>query len=158
MKFRLSEEDSARIGCPRDVEYDETKLMGREAIALKKLTGWTVERLGLAFDGMPVLDDDGRQTFATDETGGRVKDPAGNPVPLRAVDPEVILVAVWLAVRRAVGDVPWRDFDIDLLGMEFVEDEPGKAPSPTASKRSTSGTSPRLRTRSASRRGTNVTA
>lgn len=154
MKIRLSAEDAARLGCPAEFEHDESKLMAREAIALKRITGWTPERFGAALEeGEPVLDGDGKQMFAM-EGGQRVKDPAGNPIPLRTIDMEVMLVLVWLAVRRVTGtDVPWKDFDIDLLAMVTEGDDEGKGPTST-SKTSSNGTKSRSRTASASRRGT----
>lgn len=136
MKFTLSEEDAARLECPRDVEFDDTRLTGREAIAMKKLTGWTFERFGQAFAGERVVDDDGQQVWELDDTGAVKKDEAGNRVPLRSVDPEAILVGVWLAVRRTAGDRPWKGFDVNFIPlMQGDEVEEGKAdPSETTNQ------------------------
>lgn len=130
MKFALSEEDAERLGCPRTVEFDETRLTGREAIALKKLTGWTMERLGQAMEGTRVVDDDGNQVWQLKD-GEPAVDEAGQKIPLLSIDPEALLVMAWLAVRRTVGDRPWKDFDVNLMalgdGEEEVEADEGKA-------------------------------
>lgn len=144
MKVRLSEADAARLDCPRDVEFDQQRVMGREAIALSKI-GWSLERLGHASGGRPVMGDDGKPMHATDENGQVQLDAGGNPVLLLTLDPEALLVMVWLAVRRAKGcDVPWADFDVDIRAVAESlgeEDEPGKAgPKPTRSRTSTSRT------------------
>lgn len=134
MRIRLSEEDAERLDCPREVEFDEERLTGREAIALKKLTGWTFERFAQALGGGErAVDDDGNVIWELDETGAPVADEAGNKVPLRTIDPEALLVAIWLAVRRTAGDRPWKDFDVNLIGTEFPDDEvdEGKAEAPT---------------------------
>lgn len=133
MKFRLSDEDAQRLDCPAEVEFDETRLSGREAIAMKKLTGWSLERLGQAMVGDRVIDADNNQVWQLDEHGDPEKDEAGNRIPLRSIDPEAMLVMAWLAVRRAVGDRSWKDFDINLMAMSSLDDEvdEGKAESPT---------------------------
>lgn len=124
MKFQLSEEDAQRLDCPREVEFDESRLTGREAIAMKKLTGWTFERFGQGIAGERVVDDDGNQVWELDDTGAVVRDEAGNRVPLRSVDPEAILVGVWLAVRRTAGDRPWKGFDVNFVAlMQGAEDD-----------------------------------
>ncbi len=129
MRFRLSEEDASRYGCDPEVEFDESRLTGREAIALKKQTGWSLERIGQAMVGDRVVDSDGGQVWQLDEHGDPELDEAGQKVPLRAIDPEALLVMAWLAVRRSVGDVPWRDFDINLVAFTPLEDDAeGKAP------------------------------
>lgn len=139
MKFRLSEEDAQRLDCPQDIEFDEERLTGREAIAMKKLTGWTMERFGQAFAGERVVDEDGNVVWELDDAGAPKRDEAGNRVPLRSADPEAILVAVWLAVRRAVGDRPWKGFDVNLFPLMQEDTESagevpeGKAEMPTKS-------------------------
>jgi hypothetical protein len=128
MRFRLTEDDAERLDCPQVIEFDENKLTGREAIALKKLTGWSMERLGQAMAGDRVVDDDGNQIWQLDEHGDPAKDEAGNRIPLRAIDPEALLVMAWLAVRRTAGDRPWKDFDINLMAMTGDDEvDEGKA-------------------------------
>lgn len=130
MRFRLSEEDAQTLDCPREVEFDEGKLSGREAIALKKQTGWSLERLGQASVGDRVLDADGNQVWQLDEHGDPELDEAGQKIPLRSVDPECLLVMAWLAVRRTTGrEVSWLDFDINLVAFaQDAEDAEGKDP------------------------------
>jgi hypothetical protein len=131
MRFILSEEDAQKYGCPREVEFDDSRFSGREAIALKKLTGWSYERFGQAFEGERVVDEDGQQVWQLDD-GAPAKDEAGQKIPLKSVDAEAILIALWLAVRRAVGDVPWKTFNVNLVGLEEVtEEDEGKAETPT---------------------------
>lgn len=149
-KFRLSEEDAARLDCPRDVEFREDRIMGREAIALSRI-GWSMERLYAVVErGTPVVDGAGNAMFEVDENGEPKLDDWGKPIRLVAVDPEAALVMVWLAVRRAKGvDVPWPEFDVDLMRLESIigDDEeapaaPGKARTrrAPASKTTTRGT------------------
>jgi hypothetical protein len=139
MKFRLSEEDAQRLGCPRDVEFREDRIMGREAIALSKI-GWPLERISLHVGGRPVVDDDGKAMHDLDEHGEVRRDPAGNPVVLLTIDPEAMLAMLWVAVRRTGVEVAWRDFDLNLMAVEWVEeDEPGKA-KPTRSRTGTKAT------------------
>ncbi len=136
MKFRLSEEDAQRLDCPRDVEFDENRLMGREAIALSKI-GWSMERLAAAQAGVPVTDGDGNAMYERDANGDVVLK-GGKPAFLLAVDPEALLVIGWLAVRRTKGaDVPWDGFDLDLRAFaESIEgEEPGKAGTGSARSR-----------------------
>lgn len=140
MKFRLASSDALRLGCPQDVEFDAERIMGREAIMLSKI-GWPPDRLA-ADAHRPVLDGDGKPVFERDERGEFVRDGAGNPVVLFGVDPEALMAVLWLAVRRAGVDIDWKDFDVDLQGVEQLDEdeEPGKATPATTSKRTTSRT------------------
>ncbi len=121
MKIRLSAADAQRLGCPEELEYDETKLMGREAIAIQKQTGWTPERVARAMEGRIVRDENGDIEYLEDEHGDRVLDEGGRPIPFRDVDAEALLITAWTAVRRSVPEVKWADFDIDLFGTQFGE-------------------------------------
>lgn len=125
MKIRLSREDVERLGCPEVVEYDERKLMGREAVAIQKQTGWTPEKLARSLEGKVVLDDDGKPAYQRDADGVEVLDEYGRRIPLRDVDAEALLILAWIAVRRSV-DVAYADFDLDLFGAEFDYEEPGE--------------------------------
>lgn len=156
MKFRLSEEDAARLDCPRDVEFDSNKLMGREAIALDKM-GWPLDRLG-ELAGTPVVDADGNPRYQLDDAGNPVL-VDGKPLQMHVFNPEAALVMIWIAVRRATGrDIPWGTFDVDIVAaLESVDESPGKAPTNRASRRATKSTKPRSPTTSASRRRTSTT-
>lgn len=135
MKITLTEEDAARIGCPRVVEFDDNRIMTREAIAIQKTTGYSLEGLGRGLTGVPVKDADGNLRYRTDDEGNEVRDEFGHRTVLREIDIEALLVAAWIAVRRSGVQVPWDDFDLDLLGTEFgdaeVVDEGKALPSET---------------------------
>jgi hypothetical protein len=131
MRITLTEKDAERIGCPRVVEFDDGRIMTREAIAIQRSTGYTLEGLGRGLSGLPVKDRDGNIQYVTGEDGNEIVDEFGHRKVLREVDIEALLVAAWIAVRRAGVQVPWDDFDLDLLGTQFGDDEvvdEGKAP------------------------------
>jgi hypothetical protein len=131
MKITLTAEDADRIGCPQVVEFDDTRIMTREAIAIQKTTGYSLEGLGRGLTGLPVKDAAGNIQYVTGEDGTEVRDEFGHRSVLREVDIEALLVAAWIAVRRAGVKVPWDDFDLDLFGTKFGDDEvvdEGKAP------------------------------
>lgn len=123
MKILLSEEDAARLGCPRDLVFDLNKLMAREALVLQRTTGWTPDRLASAMEGKVVLDANGQPAYQQDEHGADVLDEHGKRIPLRELDIEPILVAAWIAARRRGCVVPYDDFDFDVLGVDYA-DEP----------------------------------
>lgn len=151
MKFQLSEEDAARYGCPRIVEYDESKLMLRELIAMEKL-GWPIERLMQHAEGTPLLDDAGNQIYQTDDAGNRVLED-GKPIPLRTFNPEALGIMVWVAVRRMSPTPPeWELFDVNVNGLLDAMDDPGKE-SNRASRRASKATNRRSPTRTGSSRG-----
>lgn len=162
MKFTLSEQDATRLECPREVQFDLDKLMGRELIVLQKSVGWNFELLQRKLAGEPLTDTLGNQLFELDDDGSEKRDEAGNRVRAIGLDFETILVMIWLACRRAKGaDIAWETFDVNL--MAAVVDDPGKDPTPTSSttrkttKAATRTTKPRSRTSSTSRRGTSTT-
>lgn len=133
MKFTLSEEDATRIGCPREVEFNLDKLMGRELIALQKAVGWNFEYLQRKLAGEPLTDTLGNQLFELDDDGNEIRDEAGNRVRVIGLDFETILVMIWIAARRAKGaDIPWETFDVNLMAA-VAEQDPGKAPTKTSS-------------------------
>lgn len=151
MKFVLSTEDAKRFGCPREVEFSLDRLMGREVLALQKLVGWNYEYLQRRMEPIPLTDPLGNQLYEQDEHGNEVRDEAGQRVRSFGMDMEVALVMLWLAVRRAKGgDVAWDDFDIDIRGTQFLDEEAGKADTVPTKTASTT-------TRKASRRGTTTT-
>lgn len=149
VRIELSAADAERLGCPPVVEVDPEKLTGRELIVMKKLTGWSLERLQRAMGGEPVAGGDGKPMYELGDDG-EVLMRGGKPVLMLGFDPELLLLLAWLAVRRAKGeDVSWQEFDLQLLATGFssaegdVDDGSGKAPTPkarTTSRRSTAGT------------------
>jgi hypothetical protein len=160
----LTAEDAERIGVPTRLELDLDKLMGRELIAMERVTRWSYEALQQGMSGRPAVDAIGQPIFETEDDGvTRKKDPAGNPIQVTGFDLELLLVIAWLACRRAKGEeVDWATFDIDVNGAEFDGDDEGKAPAPNraqrrASKTGTTTTKPRSRTRSTSPHGTSAT-
>lgn len=123
MKFTISDADAERIGCSASLEFDERTIMAREAIVIKKATGLSIESIGRGLTGMPVLDADGNPQYVRDDDGAEVRDEFGHRSVLREVDMEAVLAAIWIAVRRTGVTVPWGEFDLDLLGISFGDDE-----------------------------------
>jgi hypothetical protein len=158
VKITLSAEDAERMQCPQVVEFDDKRIMAREAIAIQKATGWSMDGLGRALGGTPVTSPDGSPVYETDEDGVEIRDQFGNRIRLREINMEALLLAAWIAVRRSGVTVPWDDFDLDLLGAQWGDDEvvePGKGP-PSGTTTSKSGpptTNRRSRTSSTSGRG-----
>lgn len=142
MKFTLTEEDAARIGVPRELELDLGKVMGRELIAMERVTRWSYEALMDALTGRSVVNAIGQPVFETEDDGvTRKKDPAGNPIQAVGFDLEALLIVAWLAVRRIKGtDFDWETFDLDISGLEFGEDDEGKAPNRAARRASKTNT------------------
>lgn len=153
MKIRLSEEDAERLGCPRDLVFDESRLMGRELMALEEQVGWTFQDLERKLQGDPAVDHTGAPIWETDDKGKLVL-ADGKPTQMRVLRVEQLMVMAWLCAFRANPDVAWKTFDINLTGAEFSDDSPGKDPTPAASKPSTTSTRRRSARSSASPRGT----
>jgi hypothetical protein len=135
MKITLTEQDAQRMGCPRVIEFDDDRIMAREAVLIQKTTGWSIEGLGRGLTGMPVKDDAGNLQYVTDESGEEIRDEFGHRTVLREVQVEALLAAAWIAARRAGVNVPWEDFDLDLLATQWgdaeVVDEGKAQPSAT---------------------------
>jgi hypothetical protein len=153
MRIRLSEEDAGRLGCPRDLEFDADRLMGRELIALEEEVGWTVDSLEENLQGEYLKNALGEPVFETDAKGKLVLDGGGKPMRARGLKMTTVVVITWLAARRAGSKVPFADFDFNVNGAEFDPEEPGKAP---ASPTNTTTTKPRSARRSASSRGSSA--
>jgi hypothetical protein len=160
MKIRLSEEDAERLGCPRDLEFDFEKLMGRELMALEEQVGWSFDEFAQKMQGEPLKNALGEPVWETDDKGKVVLDAGGKPMRARGLRIAQLMVMTWLCVFRTNPDVTWKGFDFNVVGTEFVdEEEPGKGGTTSAaSPKNTTGTKPRLRTPSRSRRGSSATA
>lgn len=158
MRIRLSEEDAQRLGCPRDLEFDPEKIMGRELIAMEEEVGWDVDRLEESLQGDYLKNALGEPVFETDANGKVVLDGGGKPMRARGLKIATVIVITWLAARRAGCKVPYADFDFAVTGAEFDAEEPGKAPEAPASPTNTTTGKPRSRRSSATRRGSNATA
>lgn len=141
MKFRLSQEDADKLGCPREVEFDEAKFTTRENIDLQKQTGFTMERLGYFLPGVPARGRDGMPLYLLDDDGREQLDDAGKKIPLREMDAEAIAAAVWLAVRRGGSQVDFADMDVNLVALEFHDEPEGKAPANREERRAAKKTS-----------------
>lgn len=134
MQIRLSAEDVERLGCPEVLEYDEQKLMAREAVALKRATGMSVQRLGELLAGEPCPEHKaqcskcrrtpcevhgmGRPCEEHDELVDgceRCKLPCEN---CGGVDTEALVAMVWIALYRAGVRIPYADFDFDIFAMQ----------------------------------------
>lgn len=153
MRIRLSEQDAANFGCPRDLGFDFEQLTGRDLLELEEQVGWTFDTFQSAAEGMPATNALGGPIY---EMNGDVPklDPMGKPVRVMTISTRTIIVMVWLCVRRANPAVRWDTFPdlFNIAGVE-IEDEPeGKAPA--RSRTSTTTTKPRSRKPSTSRRGT----
>jgi len=160
MRIRLSEEDAARLGVPRDLEFDPDKLMGRELIALEEEVGWNVDSLEQHLQGEYLTNALGEPEWETDDNGKVVLDGGGKPMRARGLRVATVLVVAWLAARRAGCRVPYAEFDFAVTGAEFDTEEPGKAPASSASRASptstTTGKRPSRRS-SVTKRGSNAT-
>jgi hypothetical protein len=100
-RIRLAADDRQRYGLPEWIEYDQGRPRLSEIRALKAALDMTWTR----FEALLGSEDVDEQL-------------AG------------LAALLWLAVRRHT-DVPWDDFDLDLLGadIEAVEDPNRSAPS-----------------------------
>lgn len=155
MRIRLSEEDAALLGCPRDLEFDPERLMGRELIALEEEVGWNFDSLEENLQGEYLKNALGEPVFETDDTGKVVLDGGGKPMRARGLKMTTVVVIAWLAARRSGCKLPYAEFDFNVTGAEFDPEEPGKAP---ASATSTTTGKPRSRRSSASSRGSSGTS
>jgi len=152
MRIRLSEEDAERLGCPRNLEFDFERVMGRELMALEEQVGWDYSTFGTKMQGIPLTDHAGAPVWETDDDGKLVTDPkTGKPIQMRGLKVEQLLVMVWLCVLRANPQCRWDTFDVNLAATDFVEDSAGKAEAD--SEPSTSGTKRRSPKGSGSGRG-----
>lgn len=121
MKLRITGEDADRLGCPREVEYEPDRLMGREAIAIQRQTGYSLQKLGTLLEGTVLLGPDGKPLYETDDQSEPIVDEHGRKTAVREVDTEALLVVVWIACRRAGCQVPYDDFDVNIAGVEWID-------------------------------------
>ncbi len=155
MRIRLSEEDAERLGCPRDIEFDQNKVMGRELIAMEEQAGWDIHRLEAGLEGEYLTNALGEPIWEM-ENGKVVLDGGGKPMRARGLKMATVMVITWLAVRRAGSTVAYKDFDFDVTSAEFEPEEPGKAPA--ASPTTTTTGKRRSPRSSATRRGSSANA
>jgi hypothetical protein len=153
MRIRLTEEDATRLDCPRDLEFDAERLMGRELIALEEEVGWTVDSLEENMQGEYLKNALGEPVWETDDKGKVVLDGGGKPMRARGLKASTILVIAWIAARRAGCKVPYAEFDFAVTGAEFDTEEPGKAPASATNSTTGKRRSPQS---SATRRGSNA--
>lgn len=124
MKFRLSEADRERLGCPEWIDVDFRRVSIREAAEIQKRTGYASPDALLRAFFEPI-----RNHKAGEE--------------LR-VDFDSIITLIWLGLRRAGVTVAYDDLDFDAQEFdarpsdyELPEElDAGKAPSiptPTSS-------------------------
>lgn len=156
MRIRLTEEDATRLGCPRELEFDPDRLMGRELIALEEEVGWNVDSLEENLQGDYLKNALGEPVFETDAKGKVVLDGGGKPMRARGLKMTTVVVITWLAARRAGSKVPYSEFDFNITGAEFDAEEPGKAPATPASPTSTTTTKRRSARSSGSSRGSSA--
>lgn len=154
MKIRITQDDADRLGCPRDLEFEFDRVMGRELMALEEQVGWAFHEFEKEMQGEPLAEPvTGAPVWETDEHGKLVTDPkTGKPVQARGLRVKQLMVMVWLCVFRANPAVAWATFDVNLMGAEFSDDGPaGK--DEAASAASTPSTKSPSRKRSGSHRG-----
>lgn len=156
MRIRLSEEDATRLGCPRDLEFDPDKIMGRELIAMEEEVGWNVDRLEESLQGEYLKNALGEPVYETDDKGKLVLDGGGKPMRARGLKAATVIVMTWLAARRAGSKVPYSEFDFNVTGAEFDPEEPGKAPTTPPSPTNTTTGKRRSARSSASSRGSSA--
>lgn len=149
IQLRLSDVDRKRFDAPESLELDPATVSFREVIAMQK--GFDVEGELIAFDsanewraawyGRPVLGEDGEPVMVpvVDDEDEPVLDDDGKPklAERRVGDWGAVLVAVWLALRRAGITRPLAevaDCDPERIGVSVVPDDtdesgPGKGDS-----------------------------
>jgi len=114
VRLKLSDEDRERLGAPEWIEYDPTRLMLDEAIAIQDHTGYGPDELGDALRGTPVV-----------RHGEPVMGPGGRQRMRR--DLRAWQSVVWVALHRAGVQVALPDLTFDLIGLDVGGDEePGK--------------------------------
>lgn len=156
MRIRLSEEDAQKLQVPRDLEFSEERLMGRELMALEAQVGWSFQDLEHKLEGEYATNALGEPIWETDAKGKIVLDGGGKPMRARVLKIEALMVIAWLCVFRANPEISWKSFDINITGTDFIpEEDPGKAQS---SPTNTTTGKPRSRRSSATKRGSSATA
>ena len=154
MRIRLTEEDAERLGCPRDLQFDHEKLMGRELMALEAQVGWSFQDLEHKMQGEPATNALGEPVWETDAKGKVVLDGGGKPMRMLVLKIEQLMVVTWLCVYRHNPGVAWADFDFNVTGTEFDSgDDSGKEQS---SPTNTTTGKRRSARSSASSRGSNA--
>lgn len=164
MEIKLSTEDRRRLGVPDDlvVTFEPEKLMAREAVALKRETGYSIQRLGELMSGEPcpthrVTCKRCRRAPCEAHAAGRACadheriddgcDACQSPCDdCGEVDVEAILPMAWIALYRAGIRVPYADFDFNVwaaFGEDATEgnDDAGSTSAESATPETTSTTS-----------------
>lgn len=97
MRIRLTDDDRGRLGVPEWLDFDTLRPHLGDLRKLKEALGWT----WTAFEA------------------GLNSDDVDTRLAHRAV-------LWWLAVNRHA-DVPWDDFDVDILGVDVEETDPNSS-------------------------------
>lgn len=153
IRIKLCEEDATRLNCPRDLLFDFTNVTGRDLLELEEQVGWSFDRFEREVGGVPATNALGGPVY--EMAGDKPKlDGMGKPIRAMVITTRVLMVVIWMCVRRANPDVEWKTFDftISATEVESEEEEPGKAP--VNSRKSTTTTKRRSARSSASPRGT----
>lgn len=132
MRIRLSDEDRERLGVGEEwISFHTDKLMMRDAEALET-AGYDVDEFLEDIRGRPVLRN-GEPVMVpdVDEDDNEILDGNGQPtlVPKIRRSTRALRALAWLALRSANVQVPYDEFDCNLVGIAFAgddEDGPGK--------------------------------
>lgn len=146
MKISISEADATRLNCPRDMVFDLGKITGGDLIELEEQVGWGIDQFERAMEGTPAVNAIGGPIYEMDGDVPKL-DGGGKPIRAMVIGTKTIMVLVWMCVRRANPDIPWKGFPdrIEVTALEIVQDEegePGKSPA-RRSATNTTTTKPR---------------
>lgn len=117
MRFRLSDADRVRLGCPEWITYDASRMTNREAIVLQK-AGYDPPAKAIGEAWMAQFTEVGDDVYE-----------------LKSIDYAVWTAMVWMALRRDGVKVDLDDLEFDVndarseLGQEEPEVDEGKDPS-----------------------------
>jgi hypothetical protein len=126
--LRPSETDRKRYNLPEQIDFKPGEFGLKAVKQLERQTGFSIDHLQAAIEGVPVLDEHGQQVYepVEDVDGNPVLDEAGNPTVEEKVyqDPEAMAALAWLILWSNGHRIPWEEFDVVPMGMKlsFLED------------------------------------
>lgn len=149
LKIRISEADSSRLNCPRDMAFDLDTVTGRDLLELEEQVGWNIDRFQIAVQGTPAVDAIGGPIYEMDPKNPDTPklDGGGQPIRAMVIGTKTVMVLVWMCVRRANPDVAWKTFDVQITELEITQDEEGEPGKSPARRSPTSTTTTKRRSR-----------